>query len=251
VTGVPRLDPPTDPGQICRGQVTSRLRLLDGFRLDLAGRQATLPQGAQRLLAFLALQARPVHRPFVAGTLWLDKNEERSLANLRTALWRIRQVQPDLVRVRGGRLELSSDVSLDVREAFEQSRLIVNGEAFELDLSHCSLLAGELLPDWYDDWVLLEREHLRQLRLHALEALCWRFVKQHRPAQAIEAGLAAIAAEPMRESAHRAVIAAHLSEGNRSEAIRQYRTFARMLWEALGVRPSDRMEEMLATACTG
>ena len=31
---------------------------------------------------------------------------------------------------------------------------------------------GELLPDWYDDWVLLERERFRQLRLHALDALC-------------------------------------------------------------------------------
>ena len=61
-----------------------------------------------------------------------------------------------------------------------------------------------------------------QIRLHALEALCERLTSTGCYALAIESGLAAVAAEPLRESAHRALIKAHLAEGNRSEALRQY-----------------------------
>ena len=80
----------------------------------------------------------------------------------------------------------------------------------------------DLLPDWNEDWVLIERERFRQARLHALEALCDRFSEAGRMMPAIQAGLAAVTADPFRESAHRALIRTHLREGNRSEALRQY-----------------------------
>ena len=41
-------------------------------------------------------------------------------------------------------------------------------------------------------------------------------------ALAIIAGLASVSSDPTRESAHRALMRAHLLEGNPSEAIRQY-----------------------------
>ena len=76
--------------------------------------------------------------------------------------------------------------------------------------------AGELLPHWYDDWVVIERERFRQLRLHALDALCESLAAAGRYAAAVEAGRASVAAEPLRESAHRLLIQAHLAEGNRA-----------------------------------
>ncbi|HEY6203669.1 MAG TPA: bacterial transcriptional activator domain-containing protein [Candidatus Limnocylindria bacterium] len=88
------------------------------------------------------------------------------------------------------------------------------------DVRH-ALTGGELLADWCDEWVLLERERLRQLRLHALEVLTQRLVTVGRYADAMEVALAALRSEPLRESAHRAVISVHLAEGNRSEALRQ------------------------------
>ena len=91
------------------------------------------------------------------------------------------------------------------------------------------------------------RERIRQLRLHALETLGQRLIDQGRPAQAIEVGLAAVAADPLRESAHRVIVSAHLAEGNRSEALRQYRTFERLLDEQLGVGPSDRMLTLIGS----
>ncbi|MET7443204.1 bacterial transcriptional activator domain-containing protein, partial [Streptomyces sp. NPDC005568] len=86
---------------------------------------------------------------------------------------------------------------------------------------------------------------LRQLRLHALDELAEALTRQGRPALAIEAGWASVRAEPLRESAHRAVVSAHLAEGNVGEAVRHYEEFRRLLEEELGVAPSPRFARML------
>lgn len=83
--------------------------------------------------------------------------------------------------------------------------------------------------------MIVERERLRQLCLHSLEALSERLLELGRYGDAMEAGLNAVRAEPLRESAHRAVISVHLREGNFGEALRQYRRYERLLWEELGV----------------
>ncbi|MGW1987567.1 AfsR/SARP family transcriptional regulator [Streptomyces collinus] len=109
------------------------------------------------------------------------------------------------------------------------------------------LLRGEdLLPGWDEEWLLPERERLRQLRLHALDALAEALVREGRPALALEAAWESVRAEPLRESAHRAAVSAHLAEGNLSEAVRHYRSFQRLLREELGVEPSARLTRMLA-----
>lgn len=55
------------------------LSLLDAFELRCDGEPVSLPPSAQRLLA---LHDRPLLRPYVAGTLWLDTPDERASANL-------------------------------------------------------------------------------------------------------------------------------------------------------------------------
>jgi DNA-binding SARP family transcriptional activator len=107
-------------------------------------------------------------------------------------------------------------------------------------------LARDLLPDWYDDWVVLERERFRQLRLHALEALCRRLTEAGRFGAAVQAGLAAVAGEPLRESAHRILIQAHLAEGNPGEAVRQYHLYRRLLAGELAIEPSATIRGMVA-----
>jgi DNA-binding SARP family transcriptional activator len=108
--------------------------------------------------------------------------------------------------------------------------------------------SGDLLPDWYDDWVVIERERFRQDRLHALEALCGQLTEAHRFGEAIAAGAAAVAAEPLRESAHRALVAAHLAEGNRGEALRQYQVFRRLIRSNLHIEPTERMRSLIEPA---
>ena len=94
--------------------------------------------------------------------------------------------------------------------------------------------------------MLVERERFHQLRLHALEASCDRLITAGRCGEAIDAGLAVVAAEPLRESAHRALIRAHLAEGNQGEAHRQYQLCCEILRDELGVEPSNTLRALLS-----
>src|SRR5262249_9511790 len=101
------------------------------------------------------------------------------------------------------------------------------------------------LPDWPDDWLIVERERLRQLRLHALERLAERWTAQGSYGLALEAAMAAIRADPLRESAHRAAIRVHLAEGNLSEALRQFERCRAVLLEEFGVEPTEATTGLL------
>jgi DNA-binding SARP family transcriptional activator len=222
------------------------LQLLNAFELRSDGVRVTLPMSAQRLVAFVALQNRPLLRPYVAGSLWLDTPDERAAANLRSALWRINRLSRPLIEAAGQQLRLSSDVRVDYRDAerlaLDEVHELSDGANADCDLTP---FAGDLLPDWYDDWVLIERERFRQLRLRALEALCERLACAGRLGEALDAGLLSVAGEPLRESAHRALIRVHLADGNACEAIRQYRLCRRLLRDQLGIDPSERIYELV------
>jgi DNA-binding SARP family transcriptional activator len=225
------------------------LGLLHGFELTTRGELVTLPVSAQRLLALLALQAHQLQRVYVAGTLWIDASEARSGANLRTALWRLRRAGGDIVDARGAHLRLAPSVVVDVRSAIAQARRIIaaDGPLDESDAAPAALTV-DLLPDWYDDWILIERERFRQIRLHALETLCVRLSAAGRFAAAVEAGVAAVASEPLRESAQRALIGAHIAEGNTCEALRQLELYRVLLSDQLGLEPSPLVQDLVSGA---
>jgi DNA-binding SARP family transcriptional activator len=227
-----------------------RLHLLGAFKLILNQQVVPVPTGSQRLIAFLALDDRLLPRMYVAGVLWPDVPTGRANANLRAGLWRLPAPCRLVVELSAQYLRLA-DITVDVRDAtalaeqlLDRSQLCTNGQ-----LGSCARmkLSAELLPTWYDeDWVLVERERFHQLRLHALEALCERLITAGRYGEAIDAGLAVVAAEPLRESAHRALIKAHLAEGNQGEACRQYQLCREILRDELGVEPSDALRELLS-----
>src|SRR5262249_1458676 len=204
------------------------------------------------LLAFLALHRHPLMRVYVAGTLWIDSSERHANACLRTTLWRLRQ-PPDrrLVVASFSHVALAPEVSVDVTELYAVARRVLNTSVGVLRVLHRLRTAGDVLPDSYEDWVIIERERFRQVRLHALEALSDALLAAGAHYGAIEAGLAAVEAEPLRESAHRAVIRAHLAEGNRSDAIRQYRIYRRSLADQLGLEPSEAMQALVASLPVG
>jgi DNA-binding SARP family transcriptional activator len=220
------------------------LMLLDGFRLAHGGQTISVPLSAQRVLVCVALRDLPVLRSFVAGSLWEDTGEERAHANLRSALWRLGCCGPDLVTPSGRHLALADSVSVDFRDAERFARTVLEDPAAPASCRGLRLLASDLLPDWYDEWVVLERERYRQLRLRALETLSERCLTAGRADAALEAGFAAVTADPLRESAHRAVIRVHIAEGNACEAIRQYELFQGILGR-VGLEPSERMHELI------
>jgi DNA-binding SARP family transcriptional activator len=225
--------------------VNFRVELLGGFSLFRIEQRVCLPSSGQRVIAYLALQRRPISRLHLASSLWLDGTEARANSNLRTALWKIRDRAPELVSCRGSTVELESSVEIDLHSMIAQSKGL-SARLPEATIGpDPSLFSRELLPDWDEEWLVLERERVRQIRMHALEALCISRTAAGRYADAIDAGLAAVEAEPLRESAQRALVAAHLAEGNLSEAVRTYDTYRHQLEGSLGIKPSPEFEALI------
>ena len=224
------------------------LTLLGGFGLSFEGAPLAVPLSAQRILAFLAVNGRPVPRAHVAGMLWTDASDTRAAAALRTALWRVGAPGIGALRCDASMLALADGVEVDLAAVTRLCDAVLAGSVDGADLGRLAAIrdARELLPGWYDDWVLIERERLRQLRLHALERLCAAFSDVQRHADATQAGLAAIAGDPLRESAHRALVAAHLAQGNAGDALRQYLLCRDLLERDLGVQPSAQLELLVA-----
>jgi DNA-binding SARP family transcriptional activator len=223
----------------------AQLTLLGGFELRLHGAAVELPHSAERLISFLALHRRELMRVFVAGSLWIDASESQANSSLRSVLWRLGARVP-VVRATSTHVSLASWIEVDVARTTALVRRMQDDDAppHPADLLAVSD-AGELLPDWYDEWLIVERERIRQRRLHSLETACVRLTAAGRHGEAIEAGLAAVAVEPLRESGHAVVIQAHLAEGNLVEASRQYEQLRDLLREHLGTQPSRRVRMLL------
>lgn len=222
------------------------LCLLDGFRLQHSGHPVDVPVGGQKLLALLALVG-PRSRPVAAGTLWPDVADLRAGGNLRSAVWRLNRIWPGLIACRRHELSLNPVVDVDTVGFVSRLRRIGQEEG-PVDLGELELLLDrihELLPGWADEWVATERERLRLLNLHALEALSARLLRQERYSPAMESAMMVVSAEPLRESAHRAVMAVLMAEGNLGAARRHYAQLQEILSRELGVGPSPETRRLL------
>lgn len=222
-----------------------RLSLLGGFSLHNAG--ATAPGTSRRLVALVALHG-PVSREEAAEALWPEAPRDRAAARLRTSLWRLRRCggQPVLDSA-GELLSLTPETVVDLHEWSTLATQVLERPDTAEAVTLAKLEpAGELLPGWYDDWVLRERERIRQLALHVLEVAAGHLLRIGRHAAALELALAAVRRDPSRESAHRLAIEVHLAEGNHGEAYRQYLCCAKVLATELGQPPSDRLRALIA-----
>jgi DNA-binding SARP family transcriptional activator len=220
-----------------------KLRLLGQWQLsatpDLP--ESGVTRDAQRLLAFLALRGA-MPRSEVRRLLWPDSRDTASASRLRNSLWRLAKARPALVDEHRDALDLRSEVTVDVDELFSVAASIDQGLG---DVAP-RLFECDLLPGWDEDWLVVDRERIRQARLHALERLSERHLCAKQYALALDAALAAMHADPLRESAHRAVIGVHLGEANFVEAISQFERCRSILAEELGVGPSRTLLEMMS-----
>jgi SARP family transcriptional regulator, regulator of embCAB operon len=146
-------------------------------------------------------------------------------------------------------LGLAEGVTVDIRHARALACRLLDPaltlEQSELGTAAVGVLSAELLPDWYDDWALLEAEDWRSLRLHALEALAGRLTAAGRWGEASGAARAVVRAEPLRESGHAALIQVHMAEGNQSEAVRQFASYRALLRAELGLEPTARLRRLV------
>jgi DNA-binding SARP family transcriptional activator len=222
--------------------------LLGGFGLFWGHALLNVPRASQRLVAFLALHGGMVRRTAVAGSLWPDASERHAHCNLRQALARLPRTARKALAASRLELGLAEGVTVDIRRTRALARRLldpaVTPEQSELGAA-VGVLSAELLPDWYDDWVLLEAEEWRQLRLHALEALAGRLAAAGRCGEAAGAAGAAVRADPLRESARASLIQVHLAEGNQSEAMREFARYQALLRVDLGLEPTLRLRHLI------
>src|SRR6266487_4731778 len=205
----------------------------------------SVPRASQRLLAFLALNGGVVNRAVVAGTLWPAASESHAYSNLRSALARLEHPCRMALQVSKLDLGLADDVVVDLRRSQKLARRLLDpaatlGES-ALTADAIVALSADLLPGWYEEWVLIEADHWRQLRLHALEALAQLLTAAGRWGEAADAASAAVRAEPLRESARAALIQVQLAEGNQSEAVREFGRYQALLYTELGLEPTPRL----------
>lgn len=231
-------------------KVHPHVRVLGEFQVTCDEEVLALSAAGQRVVGCLAVlhRQRPVRRATIADRLWPDAPPARAASNLRSVLWRLPRPRGRLL-VKGGSatIVLHDDVQVDLWESEEVAAAIcarddLPGE----EVAGLASLEQDLLPDWDEDWLVMEREAFRQLRLHALEHVAAASCDRGRFTDALSAGLCAVRSEPLRESAHRLVIAVHLAEGNFAEALRQYDGYRRLLAHELGLPPSPAIRRLVA-----
>ena len=226
---------------------TLELTLIPEFALRRDGEPVEVTPSCRRLLALLAIQPRPVGRAYVSGTLWGDADEQHASGCLRSTLWRLHRL--GLISPSATQLWLDPMVGVDLRRVIEAAVRVLRAapsDEIALAATHELIDAGDdVLTGWYDDWVVVERERFRQLRLHAMDALGERLIDAGRWYDALQVALVVTGAEPLRESAQRLLIRVHLAQGNIAEAIRQYRGFAELLRRELNTVPSAGIRALL------
>jgi DNA-binding SARP family transcriptional activator len=230
--------------QVARGEDPVALSILGCFDMVRGGIRPALPHPAQRLMALLSVGGG-IERSHAAGILWPEVEHAHALANLRTALWRLRCISPGIVRSFGPELRLDPAITIDLREAEALAhRILYEALPLHESRSAASQLSRDLLPDWDDEWLEFDRERFRDLRVHALERLCDQLSALGEHADAVQCGLLAVQGEQLRESSHRALMRAHIAEGNRARALQVFQLLERMLERELQVRPSQATMEL-------
>jgi DNA-binding SARP family transcriptional activator len=224
------------------------VRLLDRFEITVESRPVRLPDASQRLLAFLALSpARGRPRLSVAGALWPDRDESRAMANLRSARWRISSLTGrDIVDVRGDALGLDG-VQVDALD-IERDGWNLVGDGTLTDSLQSKTLFADLLPGWYDDWVIVERERRGQMHLRFADALVEAHLRGGNTLGALDVALRSIAIDPLREAAQALLARVYCAEGNLACAQQQLDRYRKQLASETGLKSHLTLDSVLAAS---
>jgi predicted ATPase/DNA-binding SARP family transcriptional activator len=205
----------------------------------------------QALLAYLLLHRdAPQLRHHLAFLLWPDTTEAQARTNLRQLLHGLKQTLPEAdhflsTSAKTVQWRPNAPFRLDVAE-FEQACALAEAAAQQGDLhaqrgaleQAVAFYHGDLLPSCYDDWILPERERLRQALTEALERLLLLLESQGQPRAALAFGQRLLRHDPLREDTYRALMRLYAACGDRAGVLRVYHTCTSVLERELGVEPS-------------
>lgn len=218
------------------------IRLLGEFDVRLEGKLIEIPsRPAQSLLAYLVLNAETRHRrEKLAGLLWPESEESNARSNLRHALWRIRKsigekyILADKVSIS---FMPSKDCELDISFLGKEK---IEAESVDDLIREVSVYGGELLPGFYESWVVLERERLRSAFEQTIQRLLDLLIEKRSWLEVLEWGERWIALGYVPEPAYRALMIAHSGLGDSSGVAVVYQRCCHALSSELGVEPSEQ-----------
>lgn len=216
--------------------------------MKLDGRPVTfLSRPAQSLFAYLALSAGAAHRrEKLAGLLWPESSDENARRNLRQSLWHIRkalgEAAPHYLFSNDITVTFAPDPSaapywLDV--ALLEKPVDANATPEEL-MAVVAVYGGELLPGFYDDWVVWQRERQQTLFERKMEHLLDRLTAVHRWDDLLEWSERWLAFGQSPEAAYRALMIAHAGRGDLARMATIYRRCVEALENELSVEPSPQ-----------
>ncbi len=246
------------------------VRLLGGFALERDGIVVALPPTpkSRLLLVYLVLNRdRLIHRETVCATLWPEDTAAVARKALRTALWRIRcaiegeggeggHIYADAYQL-GFRGTWPVWVDLwAFEDAIAATDIKADDALDEADAANLTcavhLYRGDCAAGLYDDWLTIEQERLHNAHLSLVERIFAYHARHQNWLQAIAWAERALALDPLREHLHRAVMACHLSMGDRPSALRQYARCENALRDELGIAPmaeTAAMRDSLIEPC--
>lgn len=221
------------------------LVLLGGFQARRGAGDA-LPLSnikAQALLAYLAVKPGHRHpRDKLAALLWPGAAAEHARQSLRQTLVRLRHALGTGATLatdqRGVAIE---GPGLDV-DVVRFEALIADGSTEALEAA-ALLYQGELLDGIrvteppFDEWLLGERERLRELALQGLVRLLEVHAGSGPAGVAIRTAIRILNLDPAREAVHRTLMQLFERQGRRAEALRQYRLCVDALQRELAIEP--------------
>jgi DNA-binding SARP family transcriptional activator len=190
------------------------------------------------LLAYLAyFLDRPHPRELLIDLLWPGAELHSGRNNLRRELTSLRrQLEPPsmpagaVILADRGSIQLNPDACVTDVQAFEAVVQSAVGTRGAERLAHLTGAAeryrGELLPGYFDDWILPERQRLAELFLHTLAQLTASLEQAGDHQGAIQWAHRAVAADPLREEGHHALIRLLHAAGQPAAALRQYHELA-------------------------
>jgi predicted ATPase/DNA-binding SARP family transcriptional activator len=222
------------------------IRLFGPF--EVATRGQPLPhirfRKSQALLALLALrQGSEIERDWLLGLLW---PEERSTQALRNALTHLRQaLGPEVARLTS---PTARTLALDLTGAFVDvlafDAALARGDPEALEEA-VFLYRGPLLEGNTEEWVFQERQVHEQAYLTAREQLAELALTRDEAAAAVGHLRAAVAADPLRESAQRALMKALAAGGNYAAAMLAYRELRQRLHRELNAEPDPDTQALM------
>ena len=227
------------------GQERVELTLLGGWDLRVDGTSQPVGFRQQRLIAALAVFGRR-SRGFLAGLLWPECTEAHALGSLRAAVFTVSRRLPGVLACCGRELCLGEAVDVDLHR-LRRALVSAASEAWVADpWWFASSSNADLLPGWYDDWVLAEQERVRGLYANALEQLAQAALDRGDVYRALTLAQTVRNLDPLRESAVRILVQGHLAIDNEAAALHAFRCFRATLAHELGTLPSARITGMVS-----